>query len=68
MATLRGTVVKSNSGPKPYTCLNADGTFLGNFVSQREAEIPIERLMNRRLRWTLTVLPSGVETYRGEDM
>lgn len=64
---VRGTVVKSNSGSHPFTCLDGDGTFVGNFVSQAKAQEPIEKQTNRKLRWTKIVLPSGVLTYQGED-
>jgi hypothetical protein len=64
---IRGTVVKSNSGSHPFTSLDGDGTFMGNFESQDKAQGPIERQVNRKLRWTKIVLPSGVLTYQGED-
>ncbi len=64
---LIGIVSKTNNGTLPFVGTLADGTYLGNFVSVRAAQLPIEGTYGQMLRWRREVNITGVEVYLGEN-
>lgn len=65
---VRGTITKTNSGPRPYSAYRQDGSFIDTFVSVRKAQEPIESAAGgRKLRWTEQIRVTGTRTLIGED-